>query len=275
MSIKVIKVTSFVQYQEKLREIFDTHVQEILDWEQKNKLREFENPIEYNYDKPQRVLLFRGVKDSKYKLVQKVGRNEKALTEEVSILRSFKARGSFHFSVPPKDDWDWLVIAQHYGLPTRLLDWSTSPMVAAYFSVEDVEDERNSDECAIFVLSKLKTISIHQLPHYSEGPLKLSDKVNNMVMRFAPYYQNNPRIVAQRGVFTIHPQPSLPLDDVLESHNCLQKLVIKGKDLQVHFKNTLDIIGINRETLFPDLDGLAKYIHWNYTEKVGAPLFSL
>lgn len=250
-------------------------MKQVAEWDEQKKSEKFANPIDYNYLKPQKNLLFRGVKNSIHRLVPKVGRDKRLYMNEVGILRSFKERGISNFPIPPKDDWEWITIAQHHGLPTRLLDWSVSPMVAAYFAVEDAEIEDDADECAIFVLARIKTISINQLPDYPEGPLSISTKTKNMTMRFAPPYHNNPRIVAQRGLFTIHPKPDVPLDDIREMREGLWKLIIKGKDLQRHFKNSLDVIGINRETLFPDLDGLANYIQWNYSQRKNAPLFCL
>src|SRR5438067_2937656 len=87
------------------------------------------------------TVIFRGVRDSAFALVPKVGRPElrlrgDLLETEVELLRLFKQRALPYLKTIPRDDWEWLAIAQHHGLATRLLDWTRNPLVAAYFAVE-------------------------------------------------------------------------------------------------------------------------------------------
>jgi hypothetical protein len=82
-------------------------------------------------------VIYRGVKSSEYELIPKVGRRrrkKKVLEpkDERDILSLFKQRAIEHLHRTPVDDWEWLFIAQHHRLPTRLLDWTRNPLVGAY-----------------------------------------------------------------------------------------------------------------------------------------------
>jgi hypothetical protein len=57
---------------------------------------------------------------------------------EDDIFKSFKRKSRSYLSCIPEDDWEWLAVARHYGLPTRFLDWTKNPLVALYFAVNDV-----------------------------------------------------------------------------------------------------------------------------------------
>ena len=89
-------------------------------------------------------VIYRGVSNSRYALIPKIGRYgiSKAELEKVekSLLRRFKDQAVPYLNFRPENDWDWLAIAQHHGLPTRLMDWSTNPLVAAFFAVQSNDD---------------------------------------------------------------------------------------------------------------------------------------
>jgi len=196
------------------------------------------------------VDIFRGVINAEYKLLPKLGRPEivfrGALPKvEKEILRLFKDHASPYLPGPNLLDWELLAIAQHHGLPTRLLDWSRNPLVAAYFAVENEYDK----DSAVYVLKRQRFLNTEKI-----NPFKVK-----RVSKFIPPHIT-PRITAQSGVFTIHPEPSEPLNSV-----SIDKLIIV-KSFRRQLKKILYRYGIHRASLFPSMDGIANYIQWLKTD---------
>jgi hypothetical protein len=195
----------------------------------------------YSTDAP---IIYRGVKDAAFKLIPRVGRIPNySLRGEKQILELFKIHAVPYLAYNPKDDWEWLAIAQHHGLPTRLLDWTYNPLAAMYFAVEEFCES----DSAIYVMS---------------APLIVNtSKMKRPVVRrtgidiFMPPHITS-RISAQTGLFTIHWNPTDPLN-----RRTIDKLVIPNA-LREPFKIMLSKYGVHRGALFPDLDGQARYIEW-------------
>lgn len=201
-----------------------------------------------------KIFIFRGVKDSAYELIPKVGRFAEFATltaaemekEEKVMLRLFKERAWAFVNVGVENTWETLALAQHHGLPTRLLDWSRNPLVAAYFAVES-EHDGDSLVYAYHHTTFIKT---------EEKPDPFARKT---VGKFIPNHIT-PRITAQAGLFTIHPNPR----EALHSDQVQRWRIVNTARGSI--KRTLNKYGIHRASLFPDLDGAAKHVEWLRTE---------
>lgn len=210
---------------------------------------EFHECIE-RYD--QRFTVFRGVSNAAHELVPKIGRPDTKLKgkphkSEQAMLALFQDRAVPYLSFTPRNDWEWIGLMQHHGAPTRLLDWSRNPLVAAYFAVE----KQGTTDSAVYAWrSKERPINVK----IDGNPFSVTE-----VRKFIPAHVSE-RIIAQAGLFTIHPSPFVPM--VSET---LEKIVLLH-DFRKTMKDTLFKYGVHRATLFPRLDGLADHLTWLYVE---------
>jgi FRG domain len=198
-----------------------------------------------------KTVIYRGVTEMGHELIPDVGRYTKFSPSDIEdnekkILRLFKEQAVPHLTFRPRTDWEWLAIARHHGLPTRLLDWTRNPLIGAYFAVEK-EYEGDSVVYAYRSKTYIRTDK-------SKKPFDVDH-----VGRFVPTHVT-PRITAQVGVFTIHPKPKEPFVSP-----DIDRLIIETK-ARDDLKWTLYRYGIHRASLFPDLDGLAAHIKWMRTE---------
>jgi FRG domain. len=204
-------------------------------------------------------MIFRGQncdKSLKPKIVRLTPRTEILKTEEL-ILKDFKRYSLPNLGFIPKDDWEWISIAQHHGLPTRLLDWTYNSLIALWFAVKD--NLNTKDDGVVYVFHP--TQEQYNRVDDEEGPLNIS-----VTTIYRPNYVEK-RINAQSGLFTIH---KISKDgNVVEFQNHKQfkdkltKIRIKRINMAT-IRKSLNIMGINYYTVFPDLDGLSNHLEWRY-----------
>lgn len=166
--------------------------------------------------------------------------------EERKLLSNFKRLAATRVGLAPRGDLEWLAVGQHYGVPTRLIDWSESLFVAAYFACEHGRFmcRSESEYPAIY--------EIHGLPELPDTIDPFCDPRLGVVR---PRHIEA-RIAAQQGLFTLHADPGR----VFDHENLVCYRICKPYDIKLR----LDVAGINRSTIYPDLDGLGVHLGWLY-----------
>lgn len=213
---------------------------------------------------------FRGVPDEKFALLPSVFRKQmnegdlyrKFFREAVSLLPS-------QMRMPDELSAEWFGIMQHFGLPTRCLDWTTSLGTALFFALRN---QREPDiDAAVWALDPMSlnrcmtpnrgvyTDMDRVIVRQFEAAMKSSKSPKNpCVLALAPSFRTQ-REQVQRSCFTIHNSGSAALEIVPNAHKFLLKIEIPASARQILVRH-LRLLGIDESTQFPDLEGLARQL---------------
>lgn len=224
---------------------------------------------------------FRGLSDKNYELKNSFLRNCGNQPElEYHLLRNFREYSRTFDNQANGTFWRSLVLAQHHGLPTRLIDWTYSPFIAMHFATANTE-KYDLDG----VIWKVDFVQANQLVPKPFNSLLKEEKCNAFTLEmlekivsltdFDQLFANkqvlffeppslDERIINQFALFSVMTNPTAILDDWLNEHPGLFRRIIIPKELKLEVRDKLDQANITERVLFPGLDGLAKWLKRHY-----------
>lgn len=229
---------------------------------------------------------FRGERDAKWPLYSSLSRYLQNFgvaqaawpDQEARIIRIFKRKAHQYLNKPPAvdDDFQWLALMQHHGAPTRLLDFTWSPYVAAFFALE-----RTLADGVVWALNPARIDSSRAPKPARMDPRDPGNfqryylKGNHRFIWMGEPYTMNSRLIAQSGTFAVPGVLDAPIEGILndaDQENILAKFVMTKAMREVGMRE-LYRMNITYATLFPDLDGLAKSMayelefHWGFNPR--------
>lgn len=224
--------------------------------------------------------VYRGMSDSAWDLAPSLNRIcAHDMTLERQMLRSFRKYGYADLK-QVSSFWQMLAMAQQFGLPTRLLDWTYSPLVAAHFATED-QDSYDRD-------GVIWCVQVDQMNGQLPGVLRnmlnaerghiftmeMMDRIgdgfdaleaissNPFALFFEPASAVN-RIANQYALFSLCSAPTLPINALPGTESCFRRIIIPAA-VKLEIRDKLDYINISERMIYPGLDGICKWIARRY-----------
>lgn len=196
-----------------------------------------------------------------------LARNPAHLNAENALLKRFMQDAVPHISRGPSSEWEWMFLMQHHRAPTRLLDWSESPLAALYFAVTSQPKAEGAvwclDPVALNTEANLKFSFEGEIPAFGRDDVTGSylpsrvhegSAVLNPIAIVGP--RNTARMAAQLGTFTINHRQHLPIESIGATKHVWRWLIPSSSKLRI--QKELKLLGVNVLTMFPELDRVAE-----------------
>lgn len=233
--------------------------------------------------------LYRGIPNEEYHLKTSIQRNCKDKQKEVEkcILRNFTKYAATDDPQLNESIWRQLIIGQHHGLPTRLLDWTYSPLIGLHFATsgEDLSamDKHNCVMWKIDIeeLNKLLPMRYQEMLNRENAFLFTMDMLEELVSDVDKYDDElgedsmvlieppsiDQRIINQYSYFSIIPNKITDIEKFLEDKTLNTVKYVIDKELRWRVRDMLDHMNMNERIMYPGLDGLSIWLKRHYFVK--------
>lgn len=215
------------------------------------------------------IVWFRGHARAKWSLVPSLARRPQDLAAEAALLKRFIQNAVPHIQPPPQREWEWMFLMQHHRAPTRLLDWSESPLASLYFAASEAAHARSEgavwclDPVALNKEARVTGFKFeNEIPAFGIDPVLdsyLPSRVDSSPTSMAPVAivgpRNTARMAAQLGVFTVNHKDNTPIDQIGAIKHVWRWII--PADAKARLRSELKLLGFTQLTLFPDLDRVA------------------
>jgi hypothetical protein len=229
-------------------------------------------------------MAYRGLSDAGYELsttLIRLGRGFERM--EKHLLRNFR-KYAHRDAVPNDSNWNWLTLAQHHGLPTRLMDWTFSPYIAMHFATANLEQFKTDGVIWAVDYVKVHALLPAALRRELEGEgadlftVEMLDRVASTIdglsrlhdepfLLFLEPPSMDDRVVNQYALFSVMSRATARVDHWLEGHpeHFVRYIIPAG--LKWEIRDKLDQANITERVLFPGLDGLSSWLKRHYTPR--------
>src|ERR1700722_4275016 len=220
-------------------------------------------------------LWFRGSTNIDHKLIPTLGRGNKGIEHERGLINMFKQNAVQFTDYPPQSQWEWLFLARHHAVPTRLLDWTESPLIGLYFATHSVvgdvaKNDRKDGALWLLFPAKLneeagiKPMEKRDLPMFEDGdeqlqnylPTKLaSEKVSRLTPAAGIAVRHSKRMQAQHSVFTVTHRDQTAIESIGSGIHIGRYIIPSASKSRI--RRQLEALKIDSLSVFPELDNAA------------------
>ena len=233
--------------------------------------------------------LYRGLPNARFELTTSLRRNCKHLHAELesAILRNFTKYASHEDPTLSSSVWKQMMVGQHYGLPTRLLDWTRSPLIALHFANSGIDFDKIADRDAVIWRVDMHDLN-RNLPQSYRDALKRENAyvfteatLQSVAPTLADYDRDmdgkafvtveppsvDQRIINQYSFFSVIPPQIENVEEFLEKSTERTVRYILSKDIRWDVRDLLDQYNVSERIFFPGLDGLSRTLARHYFVK--------
>ena len=229
--------------------------------------------LDYPCDPQSRHLWFRGCTNKGYSLLPSLTRDDAPLHLEQSFLNAFKQNAIQFLDHRPNSEWEWIFLARHHTVPTRLLDWTESPLIGLFFATQESKapPAQPTDGALWFLLPQLlnREAGVHQprdpgLPMFDDAdeylrtylPKTVAAETTTELNPIAGIgIRNSKRMQAQHSVFTVSHRAPISVDRVGDGTHVGRCIIPAEKKPSI--REELASLRINKLTVYPELDNAA------------------